>query len=120
MGAIKLTSQSQLQTRKRGAREAGTALVTLVTVLIQLSPAARAPAGCGTAACCWLSPPFVPSLICAQPAGPARGCGLVNKAVGTGTGWLGGLGTGDVGGELSWKEACLPTVLLELWLMPHY
>lgn len=53
MGAIKLTSQSQLQTRKRGVREAGTALVTLVTVLIQLSPAlceaARASAGCGTA-----------------------------------------------------------------------
>lgn len=53
MGAIKLTSQSWLQTRKRGAREAGTALVTLVTVLIQLSPAgceaAGAPAPCGTA-----------------------------------------------------------------------
>lgn len=53
MGAIKLTSQSRLQTRKRGAREAGTALVTLVTVLIQLSPAgceaARGPARRGTA-----------------------------------------------------------------------
>lgn len=48
MGAIKLTSQSWLQTRKRGAREAGTALVTLVTLVIQLSAAgreaARAPA----------------------------------------------------------------------------
>lgn len=40
MGAIKLTSQSRLQTRKRGAREAGTALVTLVTILVQLSPRA--------------------------------------------------------------------------------
>lgn len=70
MGAIKLTSQSRLQTRKRGAREAGTALVTLVTVLVQLSPAGRGATG-APARCGMLTPPFVTSLISAQRAAPA-------------------------------------------------
>lgn len=76
MGAIKLTSQSRLQTRKRGVREAGAALVTLVTVLIQLSPAgceaACAPAWCGTAEL--LTSPF-----CSQPyLCPASGTSLLS------------------------------------------
>lgn len=80
MGAIKLTSQSRLQTRKRGVREAQP-----LSPLSQFSfschhRAAEQPqpcAGCQSK----LVTLFVARLISAQQVGPASCRGLVNKAV---------------------------------------